>query len=196
MVIMNNISALVAPLKQSLTRRILTYRVRARHPTLHCDPSAFFDYAYKDLDDIEIGENVSICAFCEIVIQRHTRHSSVPGKLILKDGAIVSTGVNIRAAGGCIEIGRQSAVAQNVVLVAANHATGSGEDRARIPWDEERTGVRIGDNVWIGANTVLLPGSEVGDNTIVAAGSVVRGKIGANELWAGVPARRIRSLAE
>jgi len=194
MVIVNNMSAAVGPLKRSLTRRILTHRIRARHPTLYCDPSAFFDYAYADLDDIEIGAHVSVGAFCEIIVQRHSRHSSIPGKLVLKDKAIVSTGVNIRAAGGRIEIGANSAVAQNVVVLASNHATGSQADRLRIGWDEERTGVRLGDNVWVGANSVLLPGCEIGDNTIVGAGSVVRGKLGANELWAGVPARRIKSL--
>jgi len=194
MMITDNLSALVKPIKRTVTRRILTHRILALHPTLHCDPTAFWDYSYKDLSDIEIGLHVSVGAFCEILIQRHSRHSKIPGKLVLKDKAIVSTGVNIRAAGGTIVVGNNSALGQNSVVLAANHATGNQQDRLRIPWDEERTGVHVGNNVWIGANSVLLPGCEIGDNTIVGAGSVVRGKIGADELWAGIPARRIKSL--
>ncbi|MGB1060198.1 MAG: acyltransferase, partial [Ketobacter sp.] len=62
------------------------------------------------------------------------------------------------------------------------------------PWDEDRTDVILGRNVWIGANSCLLAGSRVGDNSIVGAGSVVTGEIPANEIWAGVPARKIKDL--
>jgi acetyltransferase-like isoleucine patch superfamily enzyme len=54
--------------------------------------------------------------------------------------------------------------------------------------------VSIGRNVWIGANCVILPGTVIGDNAVIAAGAVVRGIVPANELWGGVPARFIKSL--
>ena len=40
--------------------------------------------------------------------------------------------------------------------------------------------IKIGNNVWIGANTMVLRGTEIGDNCVIGAGSVVKGKIGAN----------------
>ena len=49
-------------------------------------------------------------------------------------------------------------------------------------------------NCFIGANSTILPGSVVGENSIVAAGSVVTTEIPAGELWGGVPARRLMSI--
>lgn len=52
--------------------------------------------------------------------------------------------------------------------------------------------VIIGNGVWIGARAVLTPGAEVGADSVIAAGAVVAKKVPANELWGGVPARKIR----
>jgi len=114
--------------------------------------------------------------------------------LILKDHSVIGSGVNIRAAGGVIELGEYSGIGEHSVVVAANHSTDKDHLHIRSPWDENRTDVIIGRNVWIGANSCLLAGSRVGDNSIVGAGSVVTGEIPANEIWAGVPARKIKDL--
>lgn len=42
--------------------------------------------------------------------------------------------------------------------------------------------VKIGNNVWIGANSIILRGTEIGDNSVVAAGTIVKGKYNANSL--------------
>lgn len=54
--------------------------------------------------------------------------------------------------------------------------------------------IHIGDNVTIGAKSIIMSGVKIGDGAIVAAGSVVlkHTQIGTGEVWAGVPARRIR----
>lgn len=52
----------------------------------------------------------------------------------------------------------------------------------------------IGKNVWIGNNVTILKNSEVGDNTIIAAGAVVSGKFPANVIIGGVPAKTIKVL--
>lgn len=177
------------------TRRILSWRIRARHPTMTCDPTAIWNYAYADLADIEIGRNVSVLAYSEIIVYRRSPRSHVPGKLVLGDHAAISFGVNIRAAGGRIEIGAHSAIAQNCVLVAANHTMTNLGNFIDAPWDETRTDVIVGRNVWVGANCTLLPGCRIGDNVIIAAGSVVRGIVPSDEIWGGSPARKLRSLA-
>ena len=46
----------------------------------------------------------------------------------------------------------------------------------------------IGDNVWIGAQACILPGVTIGDNTVIAGGSVVTKDIPANTVWYGNPA--------
>lgn len=55
--------------------------------------------------------------------------------------------------------------------------------------------VHVSDNCWIGARVTLLAGTRIGPNTVIAAGAVVRGEHAGNELLAGVPARRVRTLA-
>lgn len=54
--------------------------------------------------------------------------------------------------------------------------------------------IRVGNNVWIGAQTVVLPGLTIGDNTIIGAGSVVTKDIPSNVLAVGNPCRVIRSI--
>ena len=123
----SHLAAIIAPLRLRITRMILAHRVRVRHPTLHADPTAIWDYGYHDLDTIEIGKNVSVGPFAEILVYRRSRHSKVPGRLILEDNAIVSMSADIRAAGGTIRIGENSGVGQHNVLVAANHQLRAGE---------------------------------------------------------------------
>lgn len=56
--------------------------------------------------------------------------------------------------------------------------------------------VVIGNNVWIGANAVLLPGVHIGDNTVIGAGSVVTKDIPANVVAVGNPCRILREIGE
>ena len=54
----------------------------------------------------------------------------------------------------------------------------------------------IGNNVFIGMNSVVLPGAQIGNNVIIGAGSIVKGKIPDNTVAAGVPAKVIKTLDE
>lgn len=56
--------------------------------------------------------------------------------------------------------------------------------------------VHIGDNVWIGAHTVILPGVSIGENTVIGAGSVVTKNIPANCVAYGNPCKVIREISE
>ena len=56
--------------------------------------------------------------------------------------------------------------------------------------------IKVGNNVFIGYNTVMLRGAEIGDNCIIGAGSVVSGKIPPNSVAAGVPAKVIKTIEE
>lgn len=55
--------------------------------------------------------------------------------------------------------------------------------------------IDIGSHVWIGANATVLPGTCIGSNVVVAAGSVVRGKLQSNSLYAGNPVRLVRKYS-
>ena len=186
--------ALIKQLRTKLTRRILSYRVQARHPDMRCDPTAIWDYAFHELGDLEIGKDVSVGPFAEILVRKTSRHSDVEGKLRLGNTVVISTGCNFRAAGGLIEIGDFSGIGQHVVIVAVNHNVKAGLRYLFMPWDTTKTGVIIGTNVWVGANCTLVAGTRIGDNSVIAAGSVVSGDVPANEIWGGVPARFIRKI--
>lgn len=56
--------------------------------------------------------------------------------------------------------------------------------------------IRIGNNVFIGNNAIILPGVEIGNNVIVAAGAVVSKRVPSDTIVAGVPARRIGTVEE
>lgn len=56
--------------------------------------------------------------------------------------------------------------------------------------------ITIGNNVFIGINTTLLPGTTIGDNVIVGACSLVKGTLESNMVYAGIPAKPICTIKE
>lgn len=190
-----HIAVITRNVKTLIIRSILAHRVQVRHPSLRADPTATWDYGYHDLDAIDIGRDVVVMAYAEITVHKRNRFTPYEGRLTLGDGSIITTGVNIRAAGGAISIGPKSGIGQFSVLVAAHHAIQAGTAYFNTPYDTTRSGVTIGANVWVGAHCVILPGVSIGDNAVIGAGSIVNRDVPANELWAGAPARHVRAIS-
>ena len=92
-----------------------------------------------------------------------------------------------------ITIGNHVMFAPNVTISAAGHPVEPG---LRYRQAQYNLPVTIGDNVWIGAGTVILPGVSIGDNTVVGAGSIVTRSIPANVVAAGNPCRVIRRITD
>ena len=97
-----------------------------------------------------------------------------------------------------ISIGRNGLIAPFVQIYTATHPlkaseriVGSGKDTRYLTSSQP---VNIGDNVWIGGNTVIFPGVTIGDNTTIGAGSVVTKDIPSDVLAYGNPCRVIREL--
>ena len=174
--------------------RVRGEMVRYRYPDLVVGYCTFF--RFDTLDALTIGSEVNIGPFGEIVAIRRTPMSPVPGHLTIGSRTVITAFANIRAAGGTIEIGPDCMIGQYATIVAANHGVKAGEIYMKLPYDEKRTGVRIGSNVWLGAGVVVLPGTSIGSDSVVAAGAVVTRDIPAGEVWAGIPARRIASVQE
>jgi acetyltransferase-like isoleucine patch superfamily enzyme len=79
-------------------------------------------------------------------------------------------------------------MATSVTIIPGNHIQGTDV----IPLTESgitKIGIRIEDNVWIGAGVIILDGVTVGRNAIIGAGSVVTRDVPANAKVVGVPAR-------
>ena len=95
--------------------------------------------------------------------------------------------------GAPVTFGDNVFIAPNCVISTAGHAIDS-EQRSRGL--EIARPIRVGNNVWIGANVSILPGVTIGDNTIIGAGSVVNKDIPADVIAVGNPCRVIRKITE
>lgn len=92
-----------------------------------------------------------------------------------------------------IYIGDYVMFGPNVTISTAGHPIDPGFRKKSIQFNIP---VRIGNNVWIGANTVVLPGVNIGDNTVIGAGSIVTKDIPANVIAVGNPCRILRPISE
>ena len=90
---------------------------------------------------------------------------------------------------GGITIGDGTLVGHNVTIATLNHDYNPNNRASITPKP-----VKIGKNVWIGSDSTILPGVEIGDGAIIGAGSVVTKSIPANTIAAGNPARIIRKI--
>ena len=86
-----------------------------------------------------------------------------------------------------IVIGNQCMFANNFVVVDYDHDRKDG----KILKELVSAPVKIGNNVWCGANVTVLKGVTIGDGAVIAAGSVVNRDVAAYSVVAGVPARKI-----
>lgn len=101
-----------------------------------------------------------------------------------------------------IHIGENTLLAPGVQLLTATHPVSAHErivapaerQPGRAPYRTSARPITIGNNVWIGANSVVLPGVEIGNNTVIGAGSVVTSSIPSNVLAFGQPCRVQRAL--
>jgi acetyltransferase-like isoleucine patch superfamily enzyme len=94
-----------------------------------------------------------------------------------------------------IHLGDEIQTGPYVYITDQNH---SYEDiDAPIGWQKPTEGaVSIGSGSWLGANVVILPGTTLGKNTVVAAGAVVRGTFPDHVVLGGVPAKILRHYSE
>ncbi len=93
---------------------------------------------------------------------------------------------------GKIEMGNDVMLGPNVTIAGANH----GFSSILQPMHMQKLtmlGIKIGNDVWIGANSVILDNVNIGDGVVVAAGSVVTKSIEPYSVVAGNPARFIKS---
>jgi acetyltransferase-like isoleucine patch superfamily enzyme len=91
-----------------------------------------------------------------------------------------------------VDIGDEVMIGPNVNIITTGHALEPSRRRAYV----EAKPIVIENNVWIATGVTIIGGVTIGENSVIAAGSVVTKDVPANSLAAGVPARIIRSLEE
>jgi acetyltransferase-like isoleucine patch superfamily enzyme len=134
---------------------------------------------------LSVGRGTLFTASPEVLGGRGSwRNVSIGADCFINQGCVLD-------ATAPIEVGNDVNFGHDVLITTSGH---------RIGWPDRRAGalepaaVKIGDGAWLASRVVVLPGVEVGEGAIVAAGAVVTGSVPPNALWGGVPAREIRRL--
>jgi acetyltransferase-like isoleucine patch superfamily enzyme len=112
-----------------------------------------------------------------------------PGpSIFIEDNVFIGSGCefNIRTR---IDIGRDSLIASGCRFIDHDHGIEPGQLMREQHGPEKA--IKIGNNVWLGCNVIVLKGVEIAEGAVVAAGAVVTKSILSNEIWGGVPARKI-----
>jgi acetyltransferase-like isoleucine patch superfamily enzyme len=114
--------------------------------------------------------------------------AALPGaELRIGDNVFINHGATV-IANHYIEIGDGTLIGEFAALYDTNHhPVDSTHSQKYEP-------VIIESNVWLGRGVIVLPGSRIGSNSVIAAGSVVKGKIPANVLATGNPAQPVKEL--
>lgn len=114
------------------------------------------------------------------------------GRGTIKIGQNSSIGYgNIFSCTSSIIIGKDVITGDGVKYYTANHEYRDLTIPIRAQGEIQGT-ITLEDDVWIGANVVLLRNTHIEKGAIIGANSVVKGRIPKNEIWAGSPARKIK----
>ena len=115
-----------------------------------------------------------------------------PQNIEIGDYVSIRSDVQLYGLGG-IRIGNGTILAHGVEILSANHNYNSNDLKA-LPFDDrwDRRPVSIGENVWVGANALILPGVTIGQGAVIAAGSVVVKDVEELAVVGGNPARLIK----
>lgn len=154
------------------------YQHRGKHSVIH--RSARMDtppYRVFSLGDYSVIESFACInnAVGDVIIGDHTRiglHNTIIGP---------------------VDIGNHVNLAQGITVTALNH--NFSDTNKRIDEQGVSTNpVTIEDDVWVGANAVILPGVTIGEHCVVAAGAVVTKDMPPHSLVAGIPAKVIKNI--
>jgi hypothetical protein len=187
-------------------RAVVRYILHILRPVLRLLLRIFFDYRYIRGRHFDQGFDGYLWAlraiWCRNILRLATPRPwpvalgftiSNPANVLFHPDDLnnfQSSGVYMQNFNGRIVIGRGTYIAPNVGLITANHQLGN------LDAHEQGRDIVLGEGCWIGMNSVVLPGVQLGPRTIVAAGAVVsksypEGRV----VLAGVPARVVKTLA-
>lgn len=131
---------------------------------------------------ITIEDDVVIDAFVKL------KAAGGSGDVVIGRGTVINAGCVIYTGNG-IRVGRNVLIAANCTLAPTNHAFGDPDRPIREQgFQPSRGGIVIGDDVWIGANCVVLDGATIGAGSVIGAASLLRGILPPFCVAAGIPA--------
>ena len=157
---------------------------------LEIHPSAQVS-ALADLEPSRRGSRIVVGADCRIDSFVKIKPVGGSGDVVLGERVYLNSGCVLYSGNG-IRIGNDVLIAANCTLAPVNHAYRARDQLIREQgFGPSRGGIVIEDDVWIGANCVLLDGAVLRRGCVVGAGSLVRGELPAYSICMGSPARAV-----
>ena len=156
------------------------------HPSSKIAKNVSIDISVKGTNTI-IGEFSIIDDFVKI------KHVGGQGDIIIGNYVYVNSGCVLYSGNG-IKIGNNVLIGPNCSIVPSNHNYSLNDVLIREQgFKDSKGGVLIEDNVWIGAGVTLLDGALIREGCVIAANSVIIGETDKFGIYAGVPAKKIKS---
>ncbi|WKZ93749.1 acyltransferase [Chimaeribacter arupi] len=165
----------------------LGFRAKMRANRVRIDSSASVFVGPDNVLTLKPG--VSVGKGSVITCSDEMAKKGVRSRIVVGEDTAINEYNNIRASGGEIIIGKKCIISQYVSMIASNHEINTTEYMKDALWDNVKTSVTIGDDVWIGAGAVILPGVRVGNGCVIASGAVVTKNVPDFSIVAGVPAK-------
>jgi len=151
-------------------------------------------YMVSKDSSIKFGKMVYVGANTVLSVRDYESTANLENisRLEIGQNTYIGEGCNIRASGGTILIGSDCLIAQSVTVVASNHSIAL-KDKIKLQGsDFKKNKITIGDDVWLGASVVVLPGVNIGKGAVVGAGSVVTKDVQEYAVVAGNPAKHLK----
>lgn len=145
---------------------------------------------FGSVRNITIGKGSSLGMFSTICVVNKFGYLS--SRIIIGDNTYIGEYNNIRAANGEIIIGDSCLISQHITMVTTNHNISKSKKIIEQGWNVNRNRIEIGNDVWIGANSVILPGVTIHKGAVVAAGSIVTKDVPEYAIVAGNPAKILK----
>lgn len=130
---------------------------------------------------VTLGKSISIGPGVNIIVKDNA-------KLKIGDSTYFTSDMHLESVNS-IDIGNDCAISWGVTIIDDDHHLVLPERT-----DNKPKNVIIGDHVWIGCNVTILTGTNIGKNSVIAAGSIVKGVFPDNVLLGGNPAKIIKEL--
>jgi acetyltransferase-like isoleucine patch superfamily enzyme len=172
---------------------------------------SFLTYLKLKSHGIQFNKGVSGNSYCinnkgKIILGQNVYLHSFPNGSMHRtalttyfDNSVIIIGDNCRLNGTIIHCNERVEIGKDCMFGPGTVVVDNDSHRIAVDFTERRKTpeskpIKIGNNVWIGMNCIILKGVDIGDNSIVAAGSVVTKNISENCLFGGNPAGLLKKL--
>jgi virginiamycin A acetyltransferase len=144
-----------------------------------------------DIEPSMRGTLIRICAGARIDSFVKIKPVGGEGNIIIGRNSYINSGTVIYSGNGVI-IGENVLIAANCTLAPVNHEFRKRSQKiVEQRFQPSKGGIVIEDDVWIGANTVLLDGSIIREGCVIGASSLVLGELDPYGIYVGIPVKRI-----